>query len=202
MSGGGRIMDVGFYMRAQRLISSLAVAMLGGWSFLPAASALSPGGQADGALHTQGPVVQWAANAFRAGCRNRNEPEMHSGHIIIGRGSSEQVEQAAPAVAALEPGELLVREVSLISPCGPMAAPEGVVYSTSPQSALDLDGNRYVTKGAGDAAMVVAELIGYKFAELLKIPVPGFGVGRFGAKGEALFVSELVGEAQRYVAPW
>lgn len=96
----------------------------------------------------------------------------------------------------------MVREIALFSPCGPMTAPEGIVYSTSPQSALDQDGNRYVTKGAGDVDTVVAELIGYKFAELLEIPVPGFGVGRFGGQGGPLFVSEMLVDAQRDVSFW
>ncbi len=189
-------------MRGLRLVAGVGLALLVGCALLTMSGTAAPRAGDSRTLLWPARVVEWAAAAFTADYLNRIESDMHSGRIIIGQQPPAQAAQAQPAGGTLAPGDLLVREVALISHGGPVEAPEGIVYSTQPRTALDLDGNHYVTKGTGDVGMVVAELVGYKLAELLKIPVPGFGVGRFGADGEPLFVSEMVGDAQRDVAPW
>lgn len=53
----------------------------------------------------------------------------------------------------------------------PALAPEGIVYSTSPEIGVATTGGRYYIKGP-DSTLVAAETLGYTLAELVGLPVP------------------------------
>lgn len=111
-----------------------------------------------------------------------------------------------PAGQAIKPAtaiqDLIIPNVELVVKGGPMASPEGIVYSTDPQLALDATGAKFCVKGGDDVGIVIAELLGHILAGFLHIPVPDFAVGRFSDTSPPLFASALVENAARDVEPW
>ena len=134
---------------------------------------------------------------------NSKHPKMsmYADRLIIGQAHAPEPQEAVAVCKALRDEDLLTPEVALVS-CGPMSRPDGIVYSTAPESALANDGRRFVIKGAGDPSIVVAEMVGYKFAQILGIPVPDFAVGKL-ANGEGpVFACELLEDVFRDVSMW
>ena len=180
----------------------VGLAVLWAWALVLAPGAYAVGAGPEETLHEGGSLFKWAAIRVKFGCFSGIAPYMAPHRIIIGH---------APATDGVAPGtvnkglteeDLMIPEVNLVSKCGAMSRPEGIVYSTAPESALADDGKRYVIKGAGDVAVVMGELIGYKFAQVLRIPVPGFGVGRFGGEGEPVFACALLEDVFRDTSAW
>ena len=98
--------------------------------------------------------------------------------------------------------DLIVPDVVLVTNGGPMSRPLNIIYSTNPELAFDASGAKYCIKGADDAGIVMAELLGHILAGFLHIPVPDFAVGRFSDTSPPLFASAFVENAQRDVEPW
>jgi hypothetical protein len=82
----------------------------------------------------------------------------------------------------------------------PVIAPEGLVYSTSPLSCLDTEGNSYVVKGP-EPNIVVAEALGYMLALELGIGVPEFAFAKFQDSSALWFASKKMETGLRDVSP-
>jgi len=110
--------------------------------------------------------------------------------------------EITPSAVATTVQELIIPEVELAVKGGPMEKPLNIVYSTDPQVAMTENGSKYCVKGAEDAGIVLAEILGHVLAGILQIPVPDFAVGRFEEGGPPVFASALLENAVRDVESW
>jgi hypothetical protein len=93
----------------------------------------------------------------------------------------------------------LLRVVRLVASGTPVAAPDGLVYSTRPESWLDEGDAWWIVKGP-EPEVVAAEAVGYLLAMETGIAVPSFALARRPGDESLLFASRK--EHYRDVLPW
>jgi hypothetical protein len=74
---------------------------------------------------------------------------------------------------------LTLNVVQLLEPGQKVEAPGNIVYSTSPKTAVGLDGHDYILKGP-EIEIIVAEAAAYLLARIVRLPVPEFGIASIG----------------------
>jgi len=98
-------------------------------------------------------------------------------------------------------GPLLPRlpVLRLISGGDAVKGPDGIVYSTAPESWLADDGNHYVVKGPG-VGLVAAEAVSYQLARAVGLAVPEFVLGQKEGESDLYFASRKMD--LRDIEPW
>jgi hypothetical protein len=91
--------------------------------------------------------------------------------------------------------------ITLLGGGTPMMPPEGLVYSTDPQSYVDTEGIKHVVKGP-DVSVVVAEAIAYPLARYVGLEVPDYALGVIENTSEHYFACRKQENATRDVEPW
>jgi hypothetical protein len=89
--------------------------------------------------------------------------------------------------------------IELLTLDNEVPGPVGIVYSTSPRTAIGIDGRTYYVKGCNDA-IAFAEVCGCRLAAAVGLPAPDAQVGYFGGDFYAA-VAEVKSKVQN-VAPW
>jgi len=89
--------------------------------------------------------------------------------------------------------------IELIALNNEVPGPVGIVYSTSPKTAIGIDGRTYYVKGCNDA-LAFAEVCGCRLAAAAGLPAPDAHVGLFGEDWYAA-VAEVEQKIQN-VGPW
>ena len=94
-----------------------------------------------------------------------------------------------------------IRQIRLAVESEKVVAPRGIVYSTSPWSALDSDGVKYIVKGP-EPEVVVPESAAYLLAKQASLTVPNFALATLPNKSGLYFASEAMLTAIRDVEPF
>jgi len=89
--------------------------------------------------------------------------------------------------------------IELIALNNEVPGPVGIVYSTSPKTAIGIDGRTYYVKGRNDS-IAFAEVCGCRLAAAVGLPAPEAHVGLFGEDWYAA-VAEVEQKIQN-VGPW